>query len=193
VTRASPAPRVTSRRPAATSPALPPYARGKATHLSLLAALRRTVAFDVRLPGAALLDLADSGDDAWVAARDGDLRATLNHLLQHAIRHCPEGTRVDVAVRANHPGATVHVSATPPGTPSDASLDTFEIDAIVARSSARFLDPELALLQAAARRVGARVLLGVPGRTPSGILRDSTVFLSVQFPPPFGGVMGQTA
>lgn len=185
--------KVPCRRPAASPLAmdLPAYARGKATHLSLQAALRRTLAFDVQLPGAALLDLADSGDDAWVAARDGDLRATLNHLLRHAIRHRPEGSRIDVVIRADHPGATVTVRAAMSGLWSGASPNTFEIDASAARSDARFLDPELALLQIAARRVGARVLLGGPSGTQAGTLGDPTVFLCVQFPPPFSGVIAE--
>ena len=62
---------------------MPTFSRAKATHLSLQAALRRTLAFDVPLPGVALVDLAES-DDAWIAACDLDLRATLRHALQHA-------------------------------------------------------------------------------------------------------------
>ena len=164
---------------------LPPAsARSKATHLSLQAALRRTLAFDVPLPGAARVDLVETGEDAWVAARDADLRAALAQLLAHAIRQSPLARRIEVVVRAEHPGATVTVRDEAPGfgsQPTDSGL-------VAVGADARLFEPELALLQACARRLGARVLLAGADRLHGIAPAARRVVLSVQFPPPFNVV-----
>ncbi len=159
---------------------------GKATHLSLQAALRRTLAFDVPLPGAALVDFADSREDAWVAARDADLRATLRSLLAHAIRQCPIARRLEVVVVAEHPGATVMVRDAMPGF-GGAGPRAIDVELVAVRADAHLLEPEMALLQACARRLGARVRIADTGRARPNAHR---VALSVQFPPPFNVVAG---
>lgn len=157
---------------------------GKATHLSLQAALRRTLAFDVPLPGATMVDFADSCEDAWVAARDGDLRATLKSLLAHAIRQCPVARRLEVVVVAGHPGATVVVRDAVPGFGA-AGPPAIDVDLVALRADAHLLEPEMALLQACARRLGACVRVADTGRARPNAHR---VVLSVQFPPPFNVV-----
>lgn len=177
---ASPAPRLPA---PATLPDGPLCARGKATHLSLQAALRRTLAFDVPPPGARRIDLAGAGEDAWVAARDADLRGALAHLLAHAIRHCPVARRLEVVVQAEHPGATVVVRDALPAC-GDAPR-AVDIDLVAVRADAALLEPELGRLQACARRLGARVLVADTSRARP---HAHQVFLSVQFPPPFNVV-----
>lgn len=179
-------------RPPLSSPALEfsRSTRGKATHVSLHAALRRTLAFDGPLPGATLVHVDDSGDDAWIAACEDDVRTILGHLLRHAIRQCPTGHCVDIAVQPDHPGATVVVRDVKPGLTPVAMPGIVDIDTVAARDDARFVTPDLALLQKAVRALGARVLVGERGQNgPSGRC-GHRVFVSVQFPPPFNVVAG---
>ena len=171
---------------------LPWFTRGKATHVSLYAALRRTLAFDVPPPGGALVHVVDAGEDAWIAACENDVRAILGHLLRHAIRQCPAGHCVDVAVQPGRPGATVVVRDVTPGLLPVAMPCTVDIDAVAMRDDARFVAPDLALLQKAARPLGARVLVGERGRIELSNRRGHRVFLSVQFPPPFNVVAGSS-
>lgn len=170
----------------------PWFTGGKATHVSLYAALRRTLAFDVPPPGVALVHVIDAGEDAWIAACENDVRAILGHLLRHAIRQCPAGHFVDVAVQPDHPGATVVVRDVTPGLSPVAMPGTVDIDAAATRDAARFVAPDLALLQKAARPLGARVLVGERGRIEQSDRLSHRVFLSVQFPPPFNVVAGSS-
>lgn len=166
------------------------FTRGKATHVSLHAALRRTLAFDVPPPGVKLIHIVDAGEDAWIAACENEVRAILGHLLRHAIRQCPMGHCVEVAVRPDYPGATVVVRDVTPGLLPVEMPCIVDIDSMAARDDVRFVAPDLALLQKAARPLGARVLVGKRGRIEQSDRRDHRVFLSVQFPPPFHVVAG---
>ena len=167
---------------------LPWITRGKATHVSLYAALRRTLAFDVPPSGVALVHVVDAGEDAWIAACENDVRSILGHLLRHAIRQCPAGHCVNVAVQPDHPGATVVVRDVTPGLSPVAMPCTVDIDAAATRDAARFVAPDLALLRKAARPLGARVLVGERGQIEQSDRHSHRVFLSVQFPPPFNVV-----
>jgi hypothetical protein len=181
---------VPSRRPGP-SPIDAPMAtgtEGKATHLSLHAALRRTLAFDVPLPGAAMIDLLESGEDVWVAARDAELRATLRSLLAHAIRHCPVARRVEVLVQAACPGATVIVRDAVPRR-GDAAKQAIDAELVALRADAQLLEPDLGRLQSCARRLGARVRIADSSCAGQGSPYAHRVVLSVQFPPPFNVIV----
>ena len=164
-------------------------ARSKTTHLSLQAALRRTLAFDVPLPGAASIDFAEVRDDAWVAARDHDLRAMLKLLLGHAIRERPLMRRLEVIVQPENPGAIVIVRDVVPQSTPDAEPSIVEMDMMPLRPDAHLLQPELALLQVCARRIGARILVADRHRSRPKWPLAHCVYMTAQFPPPFNVVV----
>jgi hypothetical protein len=164
-------------------------ARSKMTHLSLQAALRRTLAFDVPLPGVASIDFVQGGDDAWVAARDHDLRAMLKLLLGHAIRECPLVRRLEVVVKPEHPGATLVVRDVVPQSTADSEPPVVEMDMRPLRPDAHLLQPELALLQVCARRIGARILVADRHRPRPKWPLARCVYMTAQFPPPFNVVV----
>lgn len=163
--------------------------RSKTTHLSLPAALRRTLAFDVPLPGAAAIDFAEGGDDAWVAARDHDLRAMLKLLLGYAIRECPLMRRLEVIVQPEHPGATLVVRDVVPQSTPDSEPPVVEMNMIPLRPDVHLLQPELALLQVCARRIGARILVADRHRSRPKWPLAHCVYMNAQFPPPFNVVV----
>jgi len=164
-------------------------ARSKTTHLSLQAALRRTLAFDVPLPGVASIDFVEAGDDAWVAARDHDLRAMLKLLLGYAIRERPLMRRLEVAVQSGHPGATLIVRDAVPLSTSKSEPPIVEMDMMPLRPDAHPPQSELALLQVCARRIGARILVADRHRSRPKWPLAHCVYMTAQFPPPFNVVV----
>lgn len=128
---------------------------------SVQAGFRRVLEDLLPLAEAGRIDIGVQGaqEDACVALSGLDLHTLLRNLVDNAIRHTPEGGRIDLAVRATADGALLTVRDSGPGIARAERERVFDPFYRSADDSGTGSGLGLAIVQAIVRRTGARIAL----------------------------------
>ncbi|GJI90849.1 sensor histidine kinase [Duganella hordei] len=154
--------------------AAPPPA---AVRVSLLQVFRLVLEDLMPLAQARDIDLGVTSDiDAAPLASEVDLLLMVRNLVDNAIRHTPDGGRVDLAVLAGDGGIAVEVCDTGPGIAPEERERVFDPFYRTLGNAHTGSGLGLSIVATVARRLGARVTLDYADRQALAGLRASILF-----------------
>jgi two-component system OmpR family sensor kinase len=151
---------------------------GNVTFRSVREAVRRAFEDMVPVAEARRIDLGITAEgDILVACREGDLDMLVRNLVENAVRHIPEGGRVDVSIHSDG-ASTLLVEDDGPGIAPEDRERVFEPFRSLPGVESPGSGLGLSIAKAVAGRLGARVSLESRDHGASGLR------VRVEFPPP---------